>query len=83
MSKKKSRKKERERSEYQYYDAHDDDDKMYDDYNMMTRAGNEATEVAVGSSVRLAVAFPPKNLHIRVTPDHPKVHCSIFLCYLG
>lgn len=56
---------------------------MYDDYNMMSRAGNEATEVAVGSSVRLAVAFPPKNLHIRVTPDHPKVHCSIFLCYLG
>ena len=40
---------------------------------MMIRAGNEATEVAVGSSVRIAVAFPPKNLHIRVIPQHPKV----------
>ena len=39
----------------------------------MLRAGNEATEVAVASSVRLAVAFPPKNLHIHVTPQHPKV----------
>ena len=39
----------------------------------MARAGNEATEVAVASSVRMAVAFPPKNLHISVTPDHPKV----------
>ena len=44
-----------------------------DDYNMMTRAGNEATEEAVGSSVRFAVAFAPKNLHIRVSPEHPKV----------
>ena len=40
---------------------------------MMTRAGNEATEEAVGSSVRFAVAFAPKNLHIRVSPEHPKV----------
>ena len=39
----------------------------------MARAGNEATEVAVASSVRMAVAFPPKNLHISVTPEHPKV----------
>merc|ERR1719192_555026 len=37
------------------------------------RAGNEATEVAVGSSVRLAVAFAPRQLHIHVAPDHPKV----------
>jgi len=48
--------------------AREDHQKLYE-----CRAGNEATEVAVGSSVRLAVAFPPKNLHIRVTPDHPKV----------
>merc|ERR1719264_2145293 len=40
---------------------------------MVDGAGNEATEEAVGSSVRFAVAFAPKNLHIRVSPEHPKV----------
>jgi hypothetical protein len=48
--------------------AREDHQRLYE-----CRAGNEATEVAVGSSVRIQVAFPPKNLQIRVTPEHPKV----------
>ena len=29
--------------------------------------------MAVASSVRMAVAFPPRNLFIHVAPDRPKV----------
>ena len=63
-----------------------DDDKSYDDndFRMMSRAGNEATEEAVRSSVRIAVAFPPKNLHIHVSPEHPKVGVEATLtCQAG
>jgi len=48
------------------------------------RAGNEATEVAVASSVRMAVAFPPRNLFIHVAPDRPKVGVEVTLsCRAG
>lgn len=63
-----------------------DDDKSYDDndFRMMSRAGNEATEEVVRSSVRIAVAFPPKNLHIHVSPEHPKVGVEATLtCQAG